>query len=80
MKNLLDSILLTPKAVADWHGACRSAALGGMLTGLRLAPADEDARVLEGGDLEIFVALDRGREMSIRIPPEGWAWVPDAVQ
>ena len=72
-ENLLDSVLLSERAVARWLDAARA-----LLAERRLDPAsvsNEDAEVLPDGQLRLFCADTSGATLAeITIPAPEWAW------
>jgi hypothetical protein len=74
-ENLLDSVLLSERAVARWMDAARA-----LLAERQLDPAsvsNEDAEVLPGGELRLFCTDTAGVLLTeITIPTSEWTWAP----
>ncbi len=79
--DVIDRVLLTPRAVEAWREACWRCALAARAAGVLgdEPPPDETAEVKEDGSLSI-----RGRmgklTFEVRVPPEDWGWAPQAVE
>ncbi|HWO07448.1 MAG TPA: hypothetical protein VNM40_02595 [Candidatus Paceibacterota bacterium] len=71
----LDDVLISPAAYQVWHAVARAAALSGILSGIRPDRIPiEQCLWLPSGELEIFVDVPNVGRVSMKIPPDQWAW------
>ena len=77
-RNLLDSVLLSHRAVERWHHTANAAAIP---PGVQPSDIpDEDAEILPSGELRIFVALSDGRRIAeCDVPASDWTWLKTGV-
>lgn len=73
---MIDSVLLSTDAVRQWHKLVKAVSESGALSGCKPEEIpDEDARILNNGDLEIFVKLPNNKEITMIVPKEEWSWI-----
>jgi len=78
MKNGLDSVLLSPRAVSRWIDAARDAVRAHNVPPAQIQ--DEDCEVLPSGDLRIFCQTAYGEMLAaIVVPADEWAWRKEGV-
>lgn len=80
--DVINQVYLSRQAVDAWGSACRRTILSlldaGVLSEDSGPPPDETAEVDDDGWLRIRGQIGEC-EISLRVPPEHWAWMPGVV-
>lgn len=71
--NLLDSVVITPRAVARWQDICRQMRMINDVLGVYQV-SNEQAEKLDGGRLRIWVEMsDASKPVEMVLEPDDWA-------